>query len=102
MILSFFLYKARQTNMSNILKILFNFGNVLRIGAAWGFYMTPTVATILQCTSIQYVAAVGNVTVRLSLVAFLLWRLKQIHHSKMDDWVGTILLTLRAGLGACK
>jgi len=99
MILSFFLYKARQTNMSNILKIIFNLGNVLRIGGAWGFYMTPQQATLLQCTSIQYMAAVGNVLTRLSLIAFLLWRLKQIHQSKMDDWVGIILFTIKAGLG---
>lgn len=102
MILSFFLYKARQTNMSNILKIIFNFGNAIRFMAVWGFYMTPKVATILQCTSLQYVMAIGNVLVRLSLVAFLLWRLKQIHQSRIDDWVSIILFTLRAGFGVAQ
>src|SRR5438045_9770890 len=102
MVLSFFLYKARQTNMSNVLKIVFNFGNVIRLAGAWGLYMTPTTATILQCTAIQYLIAVGNVMVRLSLVAFLLWRLKQIHQSKLDDRVGIVLFILKAGFGLSK
>ncbi|GES98497.1 hypothetical protein GLOIN_2v1602591 [Rhizophagus clarus] len=64
MIVSFLLYKARQTNMSNILKIIFNFGNILRFGSAWGLYMTPEIATLLQCASLQYLAFVGNVLTR--------------------------------------
>ncbi|GBC09324.1 hypothetical protein RclHR1_08770003 [Rhizophagus clarus] len=99
MILSFLLYKARQSNMSNILKMIFNFGNVLRFSATWGLYMTPKVATLLQCTSLQYVTYVGNFLVRVSLTAFLLWRLKQIHNSKLDNRVGLILFLLRAGFG---
>jgi hypothetical protein len=99
MILSFLLYKARQTNVSNILKIIFNFGNILRFGATWGSYMTPEVATLLQCTSLQYVAYIGNVLARVSLTAFLLWRLKQIHNTKLDNWVCLILFLLRAGFG---
>ena len=99
MIQSFFMYKSRQAKVSNILKIIFNFGNVIRLGAAWGLYMTPSEATILQCTSLQYVGAVGNVLVRLSLTVFLLWRLKQLQRSKMDAWVSITLFTFRAGLG---
>src|ERR1044072_9373827 len=102
MIISIFLYKARQTKTSNILKILFNFGNVIRLGTTWGSYMTPSEATILQCASLQYVGAIGNVLVRLSLVAFLLWRLRQVQHSKVDFWVSIILFTLRTSLGVSK
>ncbi|GBB88776.1 hypothetical protein RclHR1_15380004 [Rhizophagus clarus] len=102
MIVSFLLYKARQTNMSNILKIIFNFGNILRFGSAWGLYMTPEIATLLQCASLQYLAFVGNVLTRVSLTAFLLWRLKQIHNNKLDNWVCLMLFLLRAGFGVAQ
>jgi hypothetical protein len=88
--------------VSNILKIIFNFGNVLRFLGAWGLYMTPKIATMLQCTSIVYVQAIGNVCARVSLTAFLLWRLKQINNVRIDTYVGITLFVLRAGFGVSK
>jgi hypothetical protein len=102
MSVSFLLYKARKTKMSNILKVIFNFGNFIRFGAVWGAYMTPAEATILQCTSLQYTATIGTVLVRTSLLVFLLWRLKQLQRSKLDTWVSIILFILKAGLGVSK
>ncbi|RIA88244.1 hypothetical protein C1645_252118 [Glomus cerebriforme] len=99
MFLSFFLYKTRQTKVSNIIKIIFNSANALRFTAVWGTYMTPKVATLLQCTSLQYIAAIGSVLTRVSLTAFLLWRLKQVHNGKIDSWIGTTLFIIRSGLG---
>lgn len=99
MILSSFLYITRQKNKSNIFKIIFNFGNVVRFTAVCGFYLTPKKATLLQCTLLQYVMAMGNVVVRLSLVIFLLWRVKQILQSKMNVLISIILFILRAGFG---
>lgn len=98
-ILSFFLFKARQSNVSNILKIVFNFSNFVRFTAVVGSYMTPDVATMLQCTSLQYLIQIGNFFVRVPLAAFLLWRLKQIHNNRTDNIVCITLIILRAGFG---
>ena len=83
--------------MSNIFKIIFNFGNALRFGATWGLYMTPAVATLLQCTSLIFIGQIGNNLVRISLVAFLLWRLRQICNNKLDNWISMFLLLIRVG-----
>ncbi|GBB86368.1 hypothetical protein RclHR1_01280005 [Rhizophagus clarus] len=64
--------------------------------------MTPEVATLLQCASLQYVTFIGNFLVRVSLTAFLLWRLKQLHDTKLNNWICLILFLLRAGFGVAQ
>jgi len=101
MIVSTFLYKARQTNASNLLKIFFNFAQLVRSSASFGLYMTPKVATISQCTALQHTQMVGNVLTRLALSAFLLWRLRQIRNVKndrMDKFISIILFTAKVAL----
>ncbi|CAB4412094.1 unnamed protein product [Rhizophagus irregularis] len=98
MIVSIFLYKVRETKISNFLKIIVNFANILRFGSVFGVHMTPHIATLPQCVSFQYMAAIGNVSIRLALTAFLLWRLKQIHNKNTDKWIVIILFVIRTCL----
>src|SRR5205823_3971135 len=92
---SMLLCKSRHTNVSNILKIIFNFGQIVRSSSNFGLYMTPKVATLDQCIGLQYLIIIGNVITRLSLSAFLLWRLRLIHNYRQDKWVCIVLFTIR-------
>ncbi|RGB24545.1 hypothetical protein C1646_821542 [Rhizophagus diaphanus] len=99
--ISIMLYKARQTNVSNILKIIFNFGQILRSSAAFGLYMTPKVATYTQCDVLLKTIMIGNIVTRLSLSAFLLWRLRQIrnvHNYGTDKWICITLFTIKVAI----
>jgi hypothetical protein len=80
-----------------ILKIIFNFGQIVRFLGNVGLYMTPSVATLIQCAALQYFIMAGNVMTRLSLTAFLLWRMRQIDMSgrKIDNWICIILFLIR-------
>ncbi|PKK59725.1 hypothetical protein RhiirC2_820347 [Rhizophagus irregularis] len=98
MIVSIFLYKARETKILNFLKIILNFANILRFGSVFGTHMTPHIATLTQCVSLQYLAAIGNVSIRVALTAFLLWQFKQVHDENTDKWIGIILFVIRACL----
>ncbi|CAB4496000.1 uncharacterized protein OCT59_026724 [Rhizophagus irregularis] len=101
MFVSMILYKARQTNVSNMLKIIFNFGFIVRNVGILGLYMTPKLPTYPMCFALQEVTMVGNVIVRLSLSAFLLWRLRQIrnvHNYGSDKWISIILFTIKVAL----
>uniref|UniRef100_U9TNF1 Uncharacterized protein n=1 Tax=Rhizophagus irregularis (strain DAOM 181602 / DAOM 197198 / MUCL 43194) TaxID=747089 RepID=U9TNF1_RHIID len=64
----------------------------------FGTHMTPHIATLTQCVSLQYLAAIGNVSIRVALTAFLLWQLKQVHDENTDKWIGIILFVIRACL----
>src|ERR1700722_3137880 len=94
MIVSMLMYKTRKTKVSNILKILFNLGQIIHTSGSWGFYITPAVATYTQCAALQYYTIVGNTLTRVSLSAFLLWRLRQINlkKDKIDKFTSATLL----------
>ncbi|CAB4477622.1 unnamed protein product [Rhizophagus irregularis] len=93
MIVSIISYKIRKTHASSILKIIFNFGQIVRNFGMICSFMTPKVATILQCTASIYVMFIGNIS-RLSLTAFLLlWRIRQID-MKSKDWDKRICILL--------
>lgn len=99
--ISMILYRARQTNASNVLKIIFNFGNIVRYVGVFGLYMTPQIATYKECFILLELTMVGNVITRLSLSAFLLWRLRQIrnvHNYGSDKWISIILFSIKAAL----
>ncbi|PKY30291.1 hypothetical protein RhiirB3_447305 [Rhizophagus irregularis] len=101
MFVSMMLYKARQTNTSNMLKIIFNFAQIIRYGSDFGLYMTPKIATYTQCIVLLQVTMVGNVLYRLTLSAFLLWRLRQIrnvHNYGIDKWIGITLFSIKVAL----
>ena len=97
-IVSILLYKARQTNVSNILKIIFNFMNFLRFVFVYLSYETPDNITKLGCQFIQYILLAGSLVFRCTLVIFLLWRLFQIKgKSGIDKWPSIILLIIKLG-----
>ncbi|POG68088.1 hypothetical protein GLOIN_2v1778682 [Rhizophagus irregularis DAOM 181602=DAOM 197198] len=99
--ISVIMYKARQTNTSNMLKIIFNFGNIMRYGTILGLYMTPKIATHTQCIALLEVTMIGNIIVRLSLSASLLWRLRQIRNvqnHRLDKWISIILFSIKVAL----
>jgi hypothetical protein len=97
MITSIISYKARKTHASSILKILFNFSQIVRNIGAFGLYMTPAVATLDQCAAFQYLLMIGNNFTRLSLIAFLLWRIRQINvgRNNTDNWICIVLFVTR-------
>ncbi|PKC55539.1 hypothetical protein RhiirA1_402811, partial [Rhizophagus irregularis] len=99
--ISVMLYKARQANASNILKIIFNFAQIVRSGANFGLYMTPKIATYIQCDALLRTIIVGNIMTRLSLLAFLILRLRQIrnvHNYRSDKWISIILFSIKVAL----
>ncbi|CAG8828860.1 18196_t:CDS:2, partial [Racocetra persica] len=51
-----------------------------------------------QCLALHYLQAIGNVLFRESLSAFLLWRLRQIHYDRRDQWISIILFTIKTAL----
>ncbi|POG74450.1 hypothetical protein GLOIN_2v1873572 [Rhizophagus irregularis DAOM 181602=DAOM 197198] len=96
--ISAMMYKARQTNTSNILKIIFNFAQIVRSGANFGLYMTPKIATYTQCDALLKTIIVGNILMRLSLSAFLIWRLRQMRNYGSDKWISIILFSIKVAL----
>nr|CAG8604222.1 13138_t:CDS:2 [Entrophospora candida] len=78
---------VRKTKVSNILKIIFNIGGLLRnIGQLW-FIAVPVHVTITECKLASYFLPIANVIYKSALVAFLLWRLRQIESIKLDVWL---------------
>ncbi|CAG8477851.1 24089_t:CDS:2, partial [Gigaspora rosea] len=93
--MSILLYKTRQTNGTNLIKIIFNLGNCWRLAVTFaGFAVLPFVPLSL-CLALQYLQALGDIIWREALSAFLLWRLKQIHNDRHDHWNSIILFTLK-------
>ncbi|CAJ0908947.1 9209_t:CDS:2 [Entrophospora sp. SA101] len=55
------------------------------------FIVVPVDVTIIECKLASYFLPIANVIYKSALVAFLLWRLRQIESIKLDVWVGSIL-----------
>jgi len=92
---SLLLYKARRTNVSNILKIIFNLAGCARFILEYMFFMLPNNPTLAQCKSVVYLQVINNFIYKESLAIFLLWRLKQIENKKWDWNISLVLLFLR-------
>ncbi|CAJ0827662.1 13738_t:CDS:2 [Entrophospora sp. SA101] len=60
LVISILLYKVRKTKVSNILKIIFNSGGLLRnIGQLW-FIVVPVDVTIIECKLASYFLPIAN------------------------------------------
>ncbi|CAJ0746490.1 3350_t:CDS:2 [Entrophospora sp. SA101] len=97
LIVSIFLYKSRQTNISNICKIMFNFGGILVFICNFWNIVVPLDVTLDECRGVSYTLALANITYKSSLAAFLLWRLRQIESKNLDYWLGIGLFFSRFG-----
>ncbi len=95
LIVSILLYMARQSNMSNILKIIFNFSGLLRELFIFGVNMLPLEIPLSMCLGVAYSTDAANFFFRETLAIFLLWRLRQIEHRKSDKWISLVLLFIR-------
>ncbi|RGB28214.1 hypothetical protein C1646_745970 [Rhizophagus diaphanus] len=97
MIISIALYKIRKVHASSILKIIFNFGQIMRSFGTLGLYMTPKLPTLIQCTAFVHLSITGTTITRLSLAAFLLWRIRQIEMNgkDWDKWICILLFLIR-------
>ncbi|CAG8535384.1 31867_t:CDS:2 [Gigaspora margarita] len=93
--MSILLYKTRQTNGTNLIKIIFNLGNCWRLAITFAGIAVLPFVPLSQCLALQYLQAIGDVIWREALSAFLLWRLKQIHNDRHDHWNSIILFTLK-------
>ncbi|CAB4402989.1 unnamed protein product [Rhizophagus irregularis] len=83
-----YMYKARQTNTSNILKIIFQFCLNYAFGSKFrSLYDTKNSYTYTQCDALLGTIIVGNIIRRLSLSAFLIWLLGQIRNDGFHDLV---------------
>ncbi|CAJ0651762.1 6234_t:CDS:2 [Entrophospora sp. SA101] len=78
---------VRKTKVSNILKIIFNIGGLLRNAGQLWFIVVPVDVTIIECKLASYFLPIANVIYKSALVAFLLWRLRQIESIKLDVWL---------------
>nr|CAG8575200.1 2496_t:CDS:2 [Entrophospora candida] len=95
LIVSVFLYKARQTNVSNIFKIVFNLGGlIIYISEIW-FLIVPTDVSPEECKAVGYLLPFGHIIHKSALSGFLLWRLKQIENRTLDHWLGIALFFCR-------
>ncbi|CAJ0760283.1 17228_t:CDS:2 [Entrophospora sp. SA101] len=59
------------------------------------FIVVPVDVTIIECKLASYFLPIANVIYKSALVAFLLWRLRQIENIKLDICVGSILFVGR-------
>lgn len=95
LIVSILLYMTRQSNISNILKIIFNLSGLLRILSVFVIIMVPYNLTLSTCRSLSYASGFANLCFRESLAIFLLWRLRQIEHREFDKWISLVLIFIR-------
>ncbi|PKY19022.1 hypothetical protein RhiirB3_431961 [Rhizophagus irregularis] len=60
-------------------------------------YMTPKLPTLIQCATFVHFSITGSTISRLSLAAFLLWRIRQIDVSgkNWDKWICILLFLTR-------
>nr|CAG8577552.1 9157_t:CDS:2 [Entrophospora candida] len=89
------LYNFRQANLSNVLKILFNFGGSLQAICQFWALMVPLDVTMNECFALSYIAIAGGFIHRTALQGFLLWRLKIVGDKKLDLWIGIVLFAAR-------
>ncbi|CAJ0630162.1 23223_t:CDS:2 [Entrophospora sp. SA101] len=89
------LYNFRQANLSNVLKISFNFGGSLQAICQFWALMVPLDVTMNECFALSYIANAGGLIHRTALQGFLLWRLKIVGDKKLDLWIGIVLFAAR-------
>ncbi|CAG8554444.1 775_t:CDS:2 [Diversispora eburnea] len=92
---SFFLYKTRQSNVSNINKIIINIsGTILFIIRIVGSF-APVWVDLIGCKVINSLSYISSFFFREALAFFLLWRLRQIGNHQIDKWASIILFSGR-------
>ncbi|CAG8444086.1 7323_t:CDS:2, partial [Scutellospora calospora] len=92
---SVLLYRAGHANVSNILKIVFNFSGIARSVINYSSLMVSQNISLTQCSALTYLQALANFFYRQALMGFLLWRLKQIEYSVWDRWISFGLFITR-------
>ncbi|CAG8581804.1 9913_t:CDS:2 [Ambispora gerdemannii] len=90
-------YHARQANVSNLLKIIFNFSGFVRAVLSIVYVLT-TFEDNSACAIQGYIVNLSTVFFRLSLSAFLLWRVRQVEYKRSDTFIGSALLVCTAVL----
>ncbi|CAG8468081.1 4845_t:CDS:2 [Cetraspora pellucida] len=98
LIVAILMYKIRPSNGSNLIKVFFNFSNFWRFVIGFAGSIVPPSIPFSECLALQYLQVIGDVLFRESLSAFLLWRLRQIHYDRRDQWVSIILFTIKTVL----
>ncbi|KAF0499736.1 hypothetical protein F8M41_020446 [Gigaspora margarita] len=92
---SVILYRSGHANVSNILKVIFNFSGIARSVVLYALVMVSQNISSEQCSALTYLQVVANFFYRQALMGFLLWRLKQIEYSLWDRWISFGLFTAR-------
>ncbi|CAG8597807.1 5034_t:CDS:2 [Dentiscutata erythropus] len=92
---SVILYRSGHANVSNILKVIFNFSGIARSVVMYALVMVSQNISNDQCSALTYLQDVANFFYRQALMGFLLWRLKQIEYSFWDRWISFGLFTAR-------
>ncbi|CAG8540530.1 5850_t:CDS:2 [Ambispora leptoticha] len=83
-------YHARKANISNLIKIIFNFSGFVKVV----LQIVKSLATDVNddvCLAEGYITNIATVLFRLSLSAFLLWRVRQIEYKRSDSIIGFAL-----------
>ena len=94
-VISVFYFKARQSTVSNILKIIFNFAGCLRLCLVFSSGMFGAHVAVAACKGVFIPMNLAQFTFLSSLALFILWRLRQIENKSYDLAIGGFLFLLR-------
>ena len=72
--------------------MIFNLGGLAKV--LYGVGIVPLPETDAVCQVFNYFEALRNIAFRLSISAFLLWRIKQIELKRSDMYIGFSLFAM--------
>ncbi|RIA91964.1 hypothetical protein C1645_766219 [Glomus cerebriforme] len=81
--------------VSDMLRIICNYGSLWRFILSLGYFMTPSDVTSTTCKALGYLYLIGYHLFHISLLAFLLWNLYRMSFNKKDLWIGIVLLLVQ-------
>jgi len=84
--------------VSDMLRIICNYGSLWRFLISLGYFMTPADVTSTPCKALGYLYLIGYHLFHISLIAFLLWNIYRMSSDKKDLWFGIVLLLIQTSL----
>ncbi|PKC15080.1 hypothetical protein RhiirA5_349553 [Rhizophagus irregularis] len=84
--------------VSDMLRIICNYGNLWRFLLSLGYFMTPSDVTPGPCKALGYLYLIGYHLFHISLFSFLLWSIYRLSSEKKDLWLGIAFLLIQTSL----
>ncbi|GBB85135.1 hypothetical protein RclHR1_01170019 [Rhizophagus clarus] len=92
-------YFARNYGkVTDMLRIICNYGNLWRFLLSLGYFLTPSDVTPDPCKALGYLYLIGYHLFHLSLFSFLLWNIYRMSSEKKDLWLGIVFLLIQTSL----